>query len=113
MSDLLLARLLKARILTARLDRLLLAAKDGLIHGGRPRERGSLEQLGLLLRDYRASRAVSRVTMARELGLSVGTLKNMERGRHWPSRTNVDQLARLGVLPAELLAVLQQQRPKR
>lgn len=110
--DLTLARILKARALLARMDKLLAATADGLVFGGQPRERSTLTKLGGLLRTYRAARGVSRPALARELGIAVGSVKNLERGKHWPTLATTERLAKLGALPPDLIDALRR-RPRR
>lgn len=110
--DLTLARILKARALLARLDKLLATTADGAIHGGQPRERTTLTKLGGMLQQHRAAHKLSRPAMARTLGIAVGTLKNLELARHWPVADTVDRLAKIGVIPPDLLDALRL-RPRR
>lgn len=68
--------------------------------------------LGGLLRQHRAALGLSRPAMARTLGIAVGTLKNLELARHWPVADTVDRLAKIGVIPPDLLDALRL-RPRR
>ena len=73
--DLALARVLKARALLARMDRLLEETAAGLIFGGQPRDRSALTRLGGLLRQHRAERKQKPSRSCAHVGPSEGDIK--------------------------------------
>lgn len=99
-------RVLRAERALATATRELAALRGELLRGAEPKpKRGSkevLEQLGMWLRTYRQSQNVSRTTLAALAGISITSAKNLERGKHWPTRATLAQLERLPI-PAELL----------
>lgn len=63
-----------------------------------------LEQFGSRLREYRASRGYSQMSLAYRAGYGVGTISNLERGLYMPALTVVFVLAEtLEVDPQHLL----------
>lgn len=65
-----------------------------------------LAQIGVLLRQRREAARLSRAVLAARAGLSESTLKNLESGRHVPSRTTLGHLCAVPELQLDLSAVL-------
>ncbi len=65
-----------------------------------------LEQLARLLRQRREAAHLSRATLAVRAGLSESTLKNLESGRHLPTRSTLYQLCAVPDLHLDLTSLL-------
>ncbi len=98
------ARLLRAEKALGTAVQEVAAARTELLRGPAPaRDKEVLLRLGAWLRTYREAQGLSRAELARLVGLSKGSAKNLELGRHWPTRATVSLLRGLPV-PADLLA---------
>ncbi len=98
------ARLLRAERALGTAVQEVAAARAELLKGPEPaRDKEVLQRLGAWLRAYREEQGLSRAELARLVGLSKGSAKNLELARHWPTRATVSLLRGLPV-PADLLA---------
>ncbi len=103
------ARLLRAEKALGTAVQEVAAARTELLKGPEPaRNREALQRLGAWLRAYREAQGLSRAELARLVGLSKGSAKNLELGKHFPTRATVSLLRGLPV-PADLLAELMPQ----
>ena len=83
------------------------AAREELQQKPRPGPCADLRQeLGIWVRAHRAQRGLSRDKLARQIGVSTGTLKNIERAQHVPTPDTLALLRRGLALPVDLRARL-------